>query len=122
VSDSYQWPVASCQWLVLPIAEVQVAEGGLLPENVGRRIYLSGQTDIVMEPDETRRKRDMYPMIAELRDLLNFALLYDVDYDTYPLGEPRLGRAMIPSFESEADLEKYCRQNIDAFRRQSKPS
>ncbi len=96
--------------------------GGLLPEDVGRRVYLSGQNDIVMESDETRRKRDRYPMIAELRDLPNYALLHDVDYDTYALGEPRLGGAMTPWFESEAALEEYCEQNIDALRRPAKPN
>lgn len=95
--------------------------GGLLHEDVGRRIYLAGQDHIVMEGDETRRKRDMYPTIAELRYLLSYALLHDEDYDTYALGEPRLGGAMSPWFESEGDLEEYCRQNIDALRQQAKP-
>jgi hypothetical protein len=96
--------------------------GGLLPEDVGRRIYLTEQTDLVIEPEETRQKRDMYPMIAELRDSLSVAVLHDEDDDTYALGEPRLGGAMTPWFESEAELEEYCRQNIDALRGQSKPN
>jgi hypothetical protein len=61
-------------------------------------------------------------MIAELRDLLSVAGLHDEDDGTWALGKPRLGGAMTPWFESEADLEEYCRQNIDAFRRQSKPN
>jgi hypothetical protein len=95
---------------------------GLLPEDVGRRIYLSRQDDLVMEPDETRRKRDTYPRIAELRDLLGVSLLYDEEDDTYAVGDPRFGPAMTPWLESEADLEEYCGQNIDALRRQAKPN
>ena len=79
---------------MVSFADRRSAGEELLPEDVGRRIYLSGQNDIVMELDETRRKRDTYPMIAELRDLLNFALLYDADYHTYALGKPRFGGEM----------------------------
>lgn len=96
--------------------------GGLLPEDVGRRIYLTEQNDLVIGPEETRRKRDTYPMIAELRDSLRVAVLYDKDDGTYALGEPRLEGAMTPWFESEAELEEYCRQNIDALRPQSTPT
>jgi hypothetical protein len=96
--------------------------GGLLREDVGRRIYLSGQNDFVIEPEGTRRKRDTFPRIAELRDLLSVEQLHDEDDGTYALGEPRFGGAITPWFESEADLEEYCGQNIDALRRQAKPN
>jgi hypothetical protein len=41
-----------------------------------------------MTPDETRRKRDAYPIIAELRNLLSVAVLRDEDDGTRTLGKP----------------------------------
>lgn len=116
------WIEVLGKWCCVGAIAGESRMGGLLPEDVGRRIYLSRQNDLVMEPDETRRLRDTYPRIAELRDLLGVGMLYDEEDDTYAVGDPRFGPAMTPWLESEADLEEYCRQNIDALRRQSKPN
>jgi hypothetical protein len=89
-----------------------------LADDVGRRIYLFQPHMIVIEPDEEKQRREALPTIREFCQLRDWTVWPAEPDGPFALSELRLGGAVTPWFESLIQLEEYCKENVERFRRQ----
>jgi hypothetical protein len=85
--------------------------------DVGKRLYHTSENNVEMEPDKgAPAYPDVHSHVFEICDSLHVSLLREICDDTYALGQPRLGGAITPWYDTIDELERFCKENIETYR------
>ena len=89
-----------------------------VPDDIGRRIYLFPPDQILIEPAEQQRRREAFFTVDYLCNLHGLTVWARSAKGPFAMGNLGCGTAT-PWFGTLNELEEYCQNNFDCFRRQA---
>ncbi len=87
-------------------------------DDVGRRVYLFPPHQISIEPADQQRRREAFFTVYFLCELHGLTVWLRSAKGPFAMGNLGCGTAT-PWFERLSQLEEYCQQNLDGFRRRA---